>query len=714
MRGAGLRRVSAAAEMRIGGWSGSAWLLEVGGRQARVGLREADAAAGRDRAAEGVELSLRLRAAGGGAWARVSDFRLGPALGSGARAVRSATVDLAEDAEGWDSAALSRLAPAVVAVDDEAAASSLRGVPRLAGIEVVPVGEVRDDDAVGALLLGCRPPHDPAEAAVRPLVENFPGLRPILVARGGASSGWRSELAATGAAFFVCRGWPEPRLLAGLALAAAEQAVLRRAHRALFGETDGDEYEIPERDWYDSASLRQRRAVQQTLGDLAARAEQRMPEAVASVYACDDWADALVGPQPVAEAESVDSAAVGSISYAARAGVSVEEPRPEESVFYDPALDAAPMAGRGLAALPIRDLSGTVLGVLTLRPRNEEGRLARGWVPAGRLLARDFSAPLSALREEQRLEGGGGPADPSIFRPEALEEHRRADRGASSILDVSERWGNWIVVALAALLAGFFTFLVLGRSTEYAEGAAFVHSLGRTPVVANAAGTVEEVRLTPGAPVRAGAVIGALYDANELALVQRLEQEYEENLVRYLRYPDEPGAGSGLAALRATSREARAALEARAFTAPVDGVLADILVQVGAVVAPGQTVAAIHSEDAEFEIVAAVPGNYRPLLHSGLQVEAELDQFPGIPLHLTARSVSAEVVEGEEARALLRRPLPEEFTGRPVALVYADLPASVVYEFGPEHSVYDGMTGRVRIPVRQERFLVSLWPSLGR
>ena len=147
---------------------------------------------------------------------------------------------------------------------------------------------------------------------------------------------------------------------------------------------------------------------------------------------------------------------------------------------------------------------------------------------------------------------------------------------------------------------------------------------------------------------------------------------------------------------------------------PVAGVLTDVRVRAGTLVTPGQTVATVRAARAGFEIVAAVSGNFRPLLASGVPVVAELEQFPGSRFHLEAREISPEVITAEEARALMGQLLPTTVDDGALALVYADLPEVLVSSTGAEHPLYDGMRGSVRIPVREERFIVTLWPALGR
>ena len=573
--------------------------------------------------------------------------------------------------------------------------------------------EVRDPAVVGALLVGCAPQRTPDVEAVRDTLDRLPGLRAVLFAADGAGSERWSDLVGSGAVFFASSGWPEPHRLAPLAAAAVENAVFRRAFRELVRPRPETDDGFPAFAWYDATSLGERRAAQSALRDLAAQAERRMPEITATVYAYDDWAEVLLGPHPLQQPEEfAESAALGLIAYAARTGTAVLEHKVEDTVFFDPELDLAPGAGHALMAVPIRDFVGTVFGVLACHPSDVHGHLRPELMRTAGLLANEFAPPLATLREYDRLQGDVG-ADRSLFRSEAVAEQRRSE-SPSSILNVSERWGSWIVGGMAALLLAFAGFLIFGKATDYAEGSAVVHSRGRVPVVANEAGTVAAIRLAPGTSVAPGDVIGTLYDHAELAEVRRLEHEYEDALVRLLRDPESPTAGAGLAGLRAASEQARAALEERQLIVPVSGVLTDVRVRPGALVSPGQTVATVGSAGPGFEIVAAVPGNFRPLLDACLPVVAELEQFPGSRFHLEAREISPEVISVAEARALMGQLLPTATEDAALALVYADLPEVLVSSSGMEYPLYDGMRGSVRIPVREERFIVTLWPALGR
>ncbi|MYL11494.1 MAG: HlyD family efflux transporter periplasmic adaptor subunit [Cenarchaeum sp. SB0669_bin_11] len=711
MMDVGHRRVSALAEVRIGDEAPfPAWLCGVGPQLVRLCLRESDAVAARDGAMSGVRIALGPRTERDHRSVIVDELRLGPAHGSGDNAVR--TVFLAIGDEWVSGMETADLPSVVVAVDHERATQDCRSHPALRGVEVLPVQEIRDPGAVGVLLIGCAPQGGPDVEAARATIARFPGLRPVLFAADGAGSERWSELVGSGAVFFAASGWPELGRLGPIVVAALENAVFRRAFRELVRPKPETDAKFPAFAWYDATVLGERRAAQSALRDLAAQAERRMPEVTATVYAYDDWAEVLLGPHPLQQPEEfAESAALGLIAYAARTGSAVVEHRVEDTVFFDPELDLVPGAGHALMAVPIRDHVGTVFGVLACHPVDAHDHLRPELARTAGLLASEFAPPLATLREYDRLQGDAG-ADRSLFRSEAIEEQRRSE-SPSSILNVSERWGSWIVGGMAALLLAFVAFLVFGKATEYAEGSAVVHSRGRIPVVANEAGTVAAIQLAPGTPVTPGDVIGTLYDHAELAEVRRLEHEYEDALVRLLRDPESPTAGAGLAGLRASSEQARAALEERQLIVPVSGVLTDVRVRRGALVSPGQTVATVGSAGPGFEIVAAVPGNFRPLLDSGLPVVAELEQFPGNRFHLQAREISPEVISVAEARALMGQLLPTVAENAALALVYADLPGALVSGTGAEYRLYDGMRGSVRIPVREERFIVTLWPALG-
>ena len=666
----------------------------------RLGLREVDALWLRDRAASGERLAWVPRAGGGG-WRRVRDLRLGRGYGGGANAVRTLEVV----ASGAVSSEGCR--PLVAALDGGREIACVRAVAHGAGLEVVSARALEDRDAEGALVLG----GEPAPANAWELVRRFSGMRALVFAPSGVSSPEWEELLDSGRVYFACGGCPEPEVLSRLLRGAAEEAWLRRVWRELCPREETEDG-LPAFAWYDAALLSRRRAARRVLGDLGAQAERKFAGMKARVLALDEWAEGLIGARRVEDGVWADSPVAGLTALALRAGVVVREERGRQSVFFDADLDRPPGCGPGLVAAPVRDLAGTAVGVLAVSPLEGEDEPGLESVREIERFAAGCAVPLVGLREEGREVDDSG-LDRSLFRAEAIEEHRRAE-APSAILNVSEQWGRWIVGGLAAFLLVFGLFLVFGKASEHAEGNAVVRGRNQAPVVANAGGTVSAVRLAPGAEVAAGEVIGTLYGAVELAEVERLEHEYEDALVRLLRNPEDPGAGASLPALRGASEAARAALDQRQLTAPVAGVLADIRVRVGTLVSPGQTVATIHTAGAGFEIVAGVPGNFRPLLWAGMPVVAELEQFPGSRFHLEASFVNPEVVAPEEARALAGPLLMLEADGGPVALVHAQLPQVLVSSTGEEFPLFDGMRGSVRIPVREQRFIVSLWPALGR
>lgn len=707
-----LRRVSVRSELRVGDAPAlSAWLFAFGPGRGWLYLRESDAVAARDGVAEAADVAFRIADGHGDGWTEVSDLRLGAAHGGGDNVLRTVLVALAGDSSrsAPDAPALR---PVVVAVDHENALAICRSLPALRGAEVVHVGDMPDWEAPGALLLGCAPEREPDVEAARASIRRLPRMRAVLFAKSGAASERWSGLVGSGEVFFASSGWPEPSRLAPLVLAALENSVARHAFRELVRPPPETDDGFPAFAWYDPTLLRERRAVQEALRDLAARAQRRIPEITATVYAYDDWAEVLLGPHLLQQEDVVDSAAQGHVAFSARTGTTVLERAVADSALFDAETDLAAESGGELLVVPIRDAAGTVFGVLACYPGDDHGHLR----PELRLPAQRFAstcaAPLAALRESDRREDDAG-ADPSVFRAEAIEEQHRSE-SSSAILNVSERWGSWIVGAMAALLLAFAAFLVFGTATEYAEGAAVVHSRGRVPVIANEGGTVATIHIAPQTEVAPGDVIGTLYDHAELAQVQRLEHEYEDALVRLLRNPEDPTAGSGLAALRGASEQAWADLEERQLIVLVGGMLTDVRVRPGTLVNPGQTVATVRGARAGFEIVAAVPGNFRPLLASGIPVVAELERFPGSRFHLEAREISPEVISAEEARALMGQLLPTGTEDGALALVYADLPEVLVSSTGAEHPLYDGMRGSVRIPVREERFIVTLWPALAK
>ena len=369
------RLVSVRAELHVSGETTlPAWVCAIGARTARLCLRDTDAIAVRDNALAGGSVRWRLGVHHDEDWVAVEDVRLGRAHGGGDTAIRTVFLTHAEPVRGTEPAGV-EIPPTVVAVDGRRGLQVCRSLPGLQGAEVVLARELRDSAAVGALVLDCSPGREPDMEAIRGVVQRFPRLRPVLLAAGDATSERWSDLVLSGTVFFAASGWPEPCRLAPLVVAALENAVFRQAFLELAGQQEHDP-EFPTLAWYDAAIPSRRRAAQEMLHHLAALADRRIPELTATVYAYDEWAEVLVGPRRPQQADGLaESAAVGLVAYAARTGTALLEEQVEKTALFDAELDLRPGAGHGLIAVPIRDLVGTVFGVLACRPPDDHGHL---------------------------------------------------------------------------------------------------------------------------------------------------------------------------------------------------------------------------------------------------------------------------------------------------------------------------------------------------
>lgn len=271
------------------------------------------------------------------------------------------------------------------------------------------------------------------------------------------------------------------------------------------------------------------------------------------------------------------------------------------------------------------------------------------------------------------------------------------------------RWTYWLLVVVA------LTSLVLAALldiAEYAEGPALVRLQGRTQIGALAPGVVAELNVEPGSEVAAGEVLLRLDDASEQAELRRLDAELRAATVAYLRTPSDDASRSQLAGLRAQRELAAARVEQRVVRAPHAGVMSDARVRVGQAVEAGEVLLTLVGPAAQREVIAALPGHYRPLLAPGMTLHLELTGYHAHAQALVIAAVGDEVVGPAVVERLLgAEPGALQLEG-PAVLVRARLPAGH-FEAGAQHYPYfDGMRGKVEVEVRSQSVLTTLVPGL--
>jgi multidrug efflux pump subunit AcrA (membrane-fusion protein) len=303
---------------------------------------------------------------------------------------------------------------------------------------------------------------------------------------------------------------------------------------------------------------------------------------------------------------------------------------------------------------------------------------------------------------------------PSLFRREAEEAHEGAgQRGVP--LALAPRWINrtyWVIVAAVATA---LLFAVVAKVGEYAHGPAVVRALGRLDLTTTTGGIVMAIDVEPGAQVVAGQTLVRFHTENERQELDHLDREFELKLVRILLHPGDEAARQSMASLRASRELAAARLKERQVVAPSAGVVRNLRIRPGQMLAPGDLALTLVDEaNAAFSVVALVPGQFRPMLKAGMPLRFELEGYPQIATELTVEAVGDEAVGPTEVRRTLGQELgdtmPMPLSGSMV-LVRARLPQTTFRWKGQTFSYYDGIPGQVDVRVRSLSLLAMLFPA---
>jgi GAF domain-containing protein len=409
-----------------------------------------------------------------------------------------------------------------------------------------------------------------------------------------------------------------------------------------------------------------------------------------------------------------ESAAVGLVSFVTRTGRPVAVERLARDPRFDrEADDPHGMGDERFAAVPIPGQDGQVLAVLAAVRRPEAGPFSEADLHLLGRLAEQAAPTFIQLRQ---LQDEGVPVRlyaEGLFRDKAIEHHQDGIRGEGDLLRADPTWIRWSYRLLVAVVAVGLLFSLLARIREYASGPAVVRMGGRTDVTATSDGTVSEVVVRPGQRVEAGRLLVRFHGAREAADLERIEREFELQLINRLRNPADPGAEQGLLTLRAERELARARLAEREVRAPRAGMVNDLRVRTGQRIGPGQVLLSLAGEGGDPVVLVLLPGQYRPLLKPGMDLRLELQGYQYIYQHLTVTSVENEVIGPAEARRYLGEEIADAVTlTGPVVLVSARLPSATFEVEGKTRRFHDGMWAQAEVRVRSERVLVALIPAL--
>jgi membrane fusion protein (multidrug efflux system) len=425
--------------------------------------------------------------------------------------------------------------------------------------------------------------------------------------------------------------------------------------------------------------------------------------------------------------ERHESSAVGLVSFVVHTGRPVRVERATEDPRYEREADD-PLGGRceHLLAVPVRaQVPGDdrVLAVLSAVRDPGKDPFSPADEAALELLAATVAPSLAQLDLAARLEGEGRLLDrelqeraTEVFREEAVEYHVAMGSREGDWLRLSPRWTNATFWLLIALVVAFLTYSLVGTVNEYATGPAVVRLSGRTEVTANQEGIVTAVEVRPGDRVAAGQPLVRFQSARETAELQRIEREWDLQLIEHLRDLSAPGPSQVLIGLQAERDLARSRVEERVVRAPRAGLVRDVRSRLNQHVGSGDILLSLTGAVSSASLpmlVAVLPGEHRPLLRTRMPLILELRGYGHAPQRLAITAVAEEVVDPEEARRLLGPEIARAvLLNGPVVLVEARFPDVAFEADGKRYELHDGMWGTAEVRVRSEPLLAALVPGL--
>jgi multidrug resistance efflux pump len=300
---------------------------------------------------------------------------------------------------------------------------------------------------------------------------------------------------------------------------------------------------------------------------------------------------------------------------------------------------------------------------------------------------------------------------PAVFREEAV---RHAEGGGNGdVLRLSPAWTRWTYWLLVALFLAVFAYGAFGTLYEYASGPAVVWVAGRVDLTATLAGTVSSIEVKPGQRVEPGAVLVRFYSAREEAELVRIQREFDLQLIKMMRDPADLDARQALTALRTQKDLAASRVEQLSVRATQAGVIGDVRIRPGQLLAAGDTVVTLMGEQTKYSIVAMMPAQYRPQLKPGMSLRFEVTGYRYAYQEMTIASVSTQIIGPSEVKRYLGQQIDDTvaITG-PVVLVEAVPPSATFEVDGRTFDFYHGMNGVAETRVRSESILFSLIPGL--
>jgi membrane fusion protein (multidrug efflux system) len=296
-----------------------------------------------------------------------------------------------------------------------------------------------------------------------------------------------------------------------------------------------------------------------------------------------------------------------------------------------------------------------------------------------------------------------------MFRNEALARYGRA-RAEGRVLRIAPYGTTHAFYVLMAVLLAALAWTLLATIHEYAIGPALVRAKARHTVTAAVAGTVEQIHARPGQSVRAGDALLTLYAEQARSELMRMDSELDLHILRVLQEPLTRAARDAVTELRAERELAQRQLEQRIVRAPVPGRVSDLRARLGQHVVPGEVLVSVVDNATAYEVLALLPGQYRPQLAAGLPLRLELDGYRFAYTQARIEAVGDELIGPVDmVRQLGTDTLQPD---GPTVLVTARLPRSTFDAKGRRLAYYDGMRASARVRVQSESVLLSILPAL--
>ena len=317
---------------------------------------------------------------------------------------------------------------------------------------------------------------------------------------------------------------------------------------------------------------------------------------------------------------------------------------------------------------------------------------------------------IGSLRGTETREAAQDLGDTPLFREEAVREHAQY-RDEGDVVRISPTWAAAVYWFLSAVFVVALLLAVFGKVHEYAAGPAVVLVSGHTELTAATPGVVEGVEVRTGERVQRGQVLVRLHSSEERSLVNKLQLEFDHELVALLRDPDDPVAHTAVRRIRADLELARARLEQRQLTAPLDGTVYDMRVRLGQLVNLGEPMVSLVQVDRQHELVVLIPGRYGPLLRTGQALRFRVTGYSHPEVDLTIRSLGDGVIGPSEVRRYLGPEIGDAvLVAQPVILVRAAIPRPTFESDGKAHPYWSGLQGTAEVRVGDERILFKVLP----